>query len=91
MPYTLLAEVITVKYHAPIDVKVKKLQALSASLMNFGGVPPVKKSSAPENGMKPENEKKPEPAKAIQDEKKEIKGNGGQCQTLCPNACVLTF
>ena len=85
-PYTLLAEVITVKYHAPIDVKVKKLQALSASLMNFGGVPPGRKSPAPENGKKSENVKTSGSAKAIQDEKKEIKSNGGQCQTSFPNA-----
>jgi hypothetical protein len=81
--YTLLAEVITVKYHASVDEKVKKLQTLSASLTVFGGgVPPPREPQAPASGKSPENAKTPEIAKKPenvqmkQDEKKEAKNNG---------------
>jgi hypothetical protein len=76
-PYTLLAEVITVKYHASVDEKVKKLQTLSASLTVFGGgVPPPRETPAPASGKAPETAKKVEDVQTKQDEKKEAKGNG---------------
>jgi hypothetical protein len=76
-PYTLLAEVITVKYHASVDEKVKKLQTLSASLTVFGGgVPPPREPQAPASGKLPENAKKPENVQTKQDEKKEAKSSG---------------
>jgi hypothetical protein len=91
VPYTLLAEVITVKYHAPVDVKVKKLQALSASLTVFGGgAPPPRKTPAPENKKMPENEKKLENVQTKQDETKEAKSNG-QFQTTFIKTRVLTL
>lgn len=81
MPYTLLAEEITVKYHASVDVKVKKLQTLSACLMNFGGVPPAKRSPAPENRKKPEESKNVEVVKMTQHEKEKTNGDG-QCRMM---------
>jgi hypothetical protein len=40
-------EEITVKYHASVQEKVKKLQTLSAALTNFGGVPTSGKTPMP--------------------------------------------
>ena len=91
VPYTLLAEVITVKYHAPVDVKVKKLQALSASLTVFGGgAPPPRKPPAPENKKASENEKKQETVETKQGETKEAKSSG-QFSNEIADARVLTF
>lgn len=56
-------EEITVKYHASVQEKVKKLQALSAALTNFGGPSVSGKSSTPQEERKPEK-KKPETKKA---------------------------
>jgi hypothetical protein len=79
-PYTLLAEVITVKYHASVDEKVKKLQTLSASLTVFGGgVPPPRETPALASGKAPETAKKVEDVQTKRDGK-EAKGNG-QFQT----------
>lgn len=46
-----IMEEIKVKFHAPVPDKVKKLQALSAALTNFGGVPPTKKTPEPEKEL----------------------------------------
>ena len=90
-PYTFLAEVITVKYHASVDMKVKKLQALSASLTVFGGgVPPDRAPPAPASGKAPESPEKLENAKAKQDERKETQITG-QSQTVLLDARVLTL
>lgn len=50
-------EEITVKYHASVPEKVKKLQALSTALTNFGGVPGTAKPAAPEESKKAETKK----------------------------------
>jgi hypothetical protein len=89
MPYTLLAEVITVKYHASVDEKVKKLQALSASLTVFGGGPAVRTPPASESGKPSENAKKLEDVQTKQDETKEAK-TSGQCQAIFFDAHMLT-
>lgn len=71
IPEPPILEEITVKYHASVPEKITKLQALSAALTNFGGVPPASKMppSADEsrNGKKPEKamEKKKEPKKQV--------------------------
>ena len=54
-------EEITVKYHASVLEKVKKLQALSTALTNFGGVPGTAKPSLPEES-KQAGTKKPKKA-----------------------------
>lgn len=61
-PEPTAMEEITVKYHASIAEKVKKLQALSAALTNFGGVPSA--------GAKPPASAKEQPAKGGQISKK---------------------
>ena len=50
-------EEITVKYHASVPEKVKKLQALSTALINFGGVPGTAKPSLPAEKKKEETKK----------------------------------
>ena len=50
-------EEITVKYHASVPEKVKKLQALSTALTNFGGVPGIAKPAVPEESKKAETKK----------------------------------
>jgi hypothetical protein len=50
-------EEITVKYHASVPEKVKKLQALSTALTNFGGVPGIAKPTVPEESKKAETKK----------------------------------
>jgi hypothetical protein len=91
VPYTLMAEVITVKYHAPVDVKVKKLQALSASLTVFGpGVPPARNPPPPASGKMPESSKMSENVEIKQDVKEKAK-SGGECQSTFLDAPLLTF
>jgi hypothetical protein len=53
-------EEITVKYHASVPEKVKKLQTLSAALTNFGGVPNSGKTPMP-----PQKNKKTEAKKVV--------------------------
>jgi hypothetical protein len=53
-------EEITVKYHASVPDKVKKLQTLSAALTNFGGVPTSGKTPIP-----PQENKKKEAKKVV--------------------------
>lgn len=50
-------EEITVKYHASVPDKVKKLQTLSAALTNFGGVPSTGKTATPAEDKKPQIKK----------------------------------
>jgi hypothetical protein len=50
-------EEITVKYHASVPEKVRKLQALSTALTNFGGVPGTAKPTMPEESKKTETKK----------------------------------
>lgn len=52
-----IIEEITVKYHASVPEKVKKLQALSTALTNFGGVPGTAKPAVPEESKKAETKK----------------------------------
>lgn len=59
-PEPPVLEEIRVKYHAAVPEKVKKLQALSTALTNFGGVPPTAKSPVPEK----KEIKKKEPSKS---------------------------
>lgn len=52
-----IIEEITVKYHASVPEKVKKLQALSTALTNFGGVPGTSKPAVPEESKKADSKK----------------------------------
>lgn len=54
-----ILEEITVKYHASVPEKVKKLQALSTALFNFGGMPGTAKTVAPPEEKKKVETKKP--------------------------------
>lgn len=52
-----ILEEITVKYHASVSEKVKKLQTLSAALTNFGGVPSTGKTATPAEDRKSQTKK----------------------------------
>ena len=54
-----ILEEITVKYHASVPEKVKKLQALSTALFNFGGMPGTAKAAVPPEENKKVETKKP--------------------------------
>ena len=58
-------EEITVKYHASVPEKVKKLQALSTALTNFGGVPGTAKPAVPEESKKVELKKPKKAGKCL--------------------------
>lgn len=58
-------EEITVKYHASVPEKVKKLQALSTALTNFGGVPGTAKPAMPEESKKAESKKPQKPSTCL--------------------------
>lgn len=58
-------EEITVKYHASVPEKVKKLQALSTALTNFGGVPGTAKPAVPEGIKKVETKKPKKPGTCL--------------------------
>lgn len=60
-PEPPVMEEIMVKYHASIPEKIKKLQALSAALTNFGGVPSV--ANSPVSAEEQTQKSKPTPKK----------------------------
>lgn len=79
VPEPPILEEITVKYHASVQNKVEKLQALSAALTNFGGVPPANKTPFPADEKKDKKvEKKIEAKKQL----KKQADQDGECQQL---------
>ena len=60
-----IIEEITVKYHASVPEKVKKLQALSTALTNFGGVQGTAKQAVPEESKKAEGKKPQKPSTCL--------------------------
>ena len=60
-----IIEEITVKYHASVPEKVKKLQALSTALTNFGGVPGTAKPAVSEERKKAESKKPHKPSTCL--------------------------
>lgn len=91
IPEPPILEEITVKHHASVQKKVEKLQALSAALTNFGGVPPANKTPLPAEVKK---EKKAEKKKieAKKELKKQADQDGEWQKSLYyPNLSLLTI